>query len=90
MLLLNSVYPAGQPQCSTSALLRLPIEILSDIVGLVCGDRKSLENLAQVNSDCLRLAQCYQLANVTLDYSARFRRLLKRLSTERMDPTGND
>jgi hypothetical protein len=65
---------------STSAFLRVPIEILGLILGYA--DSPSLAALALVNSDCRQLARSRQFADVCLDYSESSEALVRLLVSE--------
>ncbi|KAF5670121.1 hypothetical protein FCIRC_9029 [Fusarium circinatum] len=80
-LLLDTVMPLS----SQSRLLRLPTEILAQIVRLVAEDDEASKQLALVNSDCCGLARTCQFSEVTFDFSANRCSLLNRLTSE-LDP----
>ncbi|KAH6952234.1 hypothetical protein DER45DRAFT_577759 [Fusarium avenaceum] len=80
-LLLDKVMQ-GRLRTSSSRLIQLPAEILSDIVDLLSDDKPTLASLALVNSDCRQLARCCQFAEVHFDYSLRIHQLIAELANE--------
>ncbi|KAM5376942.1 hypothetical protein ACJZ2D_005286 [Fusarium nematophilum] len=63
----------NRERASHSRLLRMPAEILADIVDLLSEDKPTLVSLALVNSDCRQLARSCQFAEVHFDYSSQAR-----------------
>ncbi|KAF4500752.1 hypothetical protein FAGAP_3034 [Fusarium agapanthi] len=84
-LLLDTVMPLLMPLSSQSRLLRLPTEILAQIVRLVAEDDEATKQLALVNSNCRELARTCQFSEVTFDFSANQCSLTNRLTSE-LDP----
>ncbi|KAI1099106.1 hypothetical protein F4804DRAFT_322864 [Jackrogersella minutella] len=74
-----------QIPASQSRLLRLPTDILADIVDMLSGDRQALASLASVNGVCRQLARSSQFATVRFDYSDIRRQVVKKLAKE-LDP----
>ncbi|KAI1472110.1 uncharacterized protein F4812DRAFT_416618 [Daldinia caldariorum] len=80
----------GQPLASQSRLLRLPSDILTDIVNLLIGDRLTLASLALVNSDCRQLARSGQFADINFDQMlSRSQQLLSKLDQEHISRMNN-
>jgi hypothetical protein len=57
----------NRPLKSTAPLLRLPYEVLGNILSNV--DPDSLGDLALVNRDCRQLARSRQFSSICFDYS---------------------
>ncbi|KAK3292027.1 uncharacterized protein B0H64DRAFT_329972 [Chaetomium fimeti] len=72
----------GAPVVSDSRLLRLPPELLGDIVDLIADDHATLAALALVNSDCRQLARSCQFAEVCFDYGWKSSQILLLLLAE--------
>ncbi|KAI3579029.1 hypothetical protein IWW34DRAFT_788720 [Fusarium oxysporum f. sp. albedinis] len=77
-LLLDTVMQ-GRPTASKCRLLQMPSEILAKIISFVAEDKKALQQLALVNSDCCGLSRACQFSDFTLDYSRNKVRLLLEL-----------
>ncbi|SCO43900.1 uncharacterized protein FFNC_09510 [Fusarium fujikuroi] len=80
-LLLDTVMQ-GRPRVSNCRLLQIPSEILAKIVSFVAEDRKALQQLALVNSDCCGLSRACQFSDFTFDYSPNKLKLLLQLAED--------
>ena len=75
----------NRPLKSTAPLLRLPYEVLGNILSNV--DPGSLGDLALVNSDCRQLARSRQFSSICFDYSDSTLALISLLLQEKMSRT---
>lgn len=80
-LLLDTVMQ-GRPPVSDCRLLQIPSEILAKIVSFVAEDKKALQQLALVNSDCCGLSRACQFSDFTFDYNPNKLRLLLQLAED--------
>ncbi|SCV47427.1 uncharacterized protein FFB14_09817 [Fusarium fujikuroi] len=80
-LLLDTVMQ-GRPRVSNCRLLQIPSEILAKIVSFVAEDKKALQQLALVNSDCCGLSRACQFSDFTFDYSPNKLKLLLQLAED--------
>lgn len=80
-LLLDRVMDC-QARVSECALMKLPADILGNIMELLSDEQETLRSLALVNSDCRQWARSCQFAHFTFDYSPAAHGLLDRLAEE--------
>lgn len=80
-LQLDTVMQGRQHQ-SPPRLLELPAELLDKIIDLFEEDKKTVADLALVNSVCLCLARVRQFKEIHFDYSPQSQNLIKRMATE--------